>query len=88
MLTLRPISINISPIRFLKSGLVELVEEQLALFQIEAKYLEFEITESSSLSSDKQVLSTLKQLGELGIKIVIDDFGTGYASLNYLRSQN
>lgn len=83
--TLRPVSINISPIRFLKKGLVDLVKEQLQLYQIPAKYIQFEITEGSLLKSEKNVLSAMVALKELGIKIAIDDFGTGYASLNYLR---
>lgn len=83
--TLLPISINISPIRFLKKGLVELVKLQLQLFQIPAKYLELEITESSLLRSQDNVHATLAGLKELGVKIALDDFGTGYASLNYLR---
>ncbi|WP_188454961.1 EAL domain-containing protein [Virgibacillus oceani] len=83
--TLRPIAINISPIRFLKKGLVDLVKMQLELFQVPAKYLEIEITEGSLLKSEKGVLSTLEGLQKLGVKIAIDDFGTGYASLNYLQ---
>ncbi|MGJ9457966.1 EAL domain-containing protein [Oceanobacillus sp. CF4.6] len=84
-ITLRPISINVSPIRFMKKGLVELVSEQLALHQIPAKYIEFEITEGSLLKDEKRVLSTLKGLRDLGVKIAIDDFGTGYSSMEYLR---
>src|SRR5699024_2869296 len=53
--TLRPISINISPIRFLKKGLVDLVKEQLERNQISAKYLWFEITESSLLKNEEKV---------------------------------
>lgn len=79
-----PISINLSPIRLLKRGLVELVEGQLALYRIPASMLEIEITESSLLKNEIGVLKTLEELRKLGIKIAIDDFGTGYASLNYL----
>ncbi|MFA1822258.1 EAL domain-containing protein [Virgibacillus oceani] len=84
-LALRPIAINISPIRFLKKGLVDIVREQLMLHQIPAKYLEFEITEGSLLKREENVLSTMAALKELGVSIAFDDFGTGYATLNYLR---
>lgn len=84
-LNLRPISINMSPIRFLRKGLVEYVKEQLDINQISAKYLEFEITESSLLKNEKMVVNTLAGLRDLGASIAIDDFGTGYASLSYLR---
>ncbi|WP_163971015.1 EAL domain-containing protein [Oceanobacillus halotolerans] len=81
---IQPISINISPIRFLKKGLVEFVQEQLKHYQIPGKYLVFEITEGSLLQNDKNVLNTLHRLRELGICLSIDDFGTGHASLTYL----
>ncbi|WP_217589810.1 EAL domain-containing protein [Lentibacillus saliphilus] len=84
-LTLRPVSINISPIHILKTGLAETIIQQLNRYDIASKYLILEITESTPLKSDKHVLSTLSQLKDLGIKIAIDDFGTGYASINYLR---
>jgi len=81
---IRPISINISPIRFMKKGLVEFVQEHLELYQLSGTYLHFEITENSLLKNGEHVLSTLKGLKDLGVKIAIDDFGTGYASLSYL----
>ncbi|MFD1849081.1 EAL domain-containing protein [Oceanobacillus bengalensis] len=83
--TLRPIAVNLSPIRFMKKGLVELVKEQLEIYSIPARYLEFEITEGSKLKSENSVLTALKGLKELGVKIAIDDFGVGYSSLSYLQ---
>src|SRR4029453_7582645 len=32
-----------------------------------------------------RAMGCLKQLPEMGVRIVIDDFGTGYSSLSYLR---
>lgn len=83
--TIQPISINISPARFMEKGLVELVKDQLAIHQIRAEFLIIEITESSPLKSEESVVNTINQLRQLGIKIAIDDFGTGYSSLQYLR---
>ncbi len=82
---LKPISINISPIRFMKSGVVELVKEQLIIHDLNPDYLCFEITENSLLRNNKLVLKTIKELKDIGIKIALDDFGTGFASLQYLR---
>ncbi|WP_175559365.1 putative bifunctional diguanylate cyclase/phosphodiesterase [Sediminibacillus albus] len=82
---LYPISINISPMRFMKKGLVELIEKNLDTFQIPAELIVLEITESTLLKNEKVVIKTLEKLGKLGIKIAIDDFGTGYASLTYLK---
>ncbi len=82
---LYPISINISPIRFMKKGLVEFVQKQLEKYDVKPHYLELEITESSLLKTDQTVLTILKELKELGVKVAVDDFGTGYSSLDYLR---
>ncbi|MGM8212808.1 EAL domain-containing protein [Virgibacillus sp. W0430] len=82
--TMRPISINISPIRFLKKGLVNVVQHHLETYNIPAKYIQLEITESTQLKNERTVLMTLQELKNLGVKIAIDDFGTGYASLSYL----
>src|SRR5690606_13049115 len=46
-LNVRPISINLSPVRLMEEGLVELVTMQLEMNHIPATYLEFEITENS-----------------------------------------
>lgn len=82
---LYPISINISPIRFMKKGLVEFVQTQLEKYDVKPQFLELEITESSLLKTDQTVLTILSELKALGIKVAVDDFGTGYSSLDYLR---
>lgn len=82
---LQPISINISPIHFLKRGLVEFVKEQLEMHDIPPQYLRFELTESSLLKNESYVLTTIKQLKMLGITIIINHFGTGQSSLDTLR---
>lgn len=83
---LKPISINISPIRFMKSGLVQLVKEQLMIHDLDPSYIRIEITENSLLRNNPQVLQTIKDLKKIGIRIALDDFGTGFASLQYLRA--
>ena len=82
-LAVRPISINLSPIRLMEGGLVELVKQQLELFSIPATLLEVEITENSLVKFDGNVLATLDGLKELGIRIALDDFGTGYSSAGF-----
>ncbi|MDN4494630.1 EAL domain-containing protein [Ureibacillus aquaedulcis] len=82
---LYPVSINISPMRFMKKGLVEFVQTQLEKYDVKPHYLQLEITESSLLKTDQTVLTILKELKSLGVKVAVDDFGTGYSSLDYLR---
>lgn len=83
--TLYPISINVSPLRFLKPGIVDVIRKELEINQIPARYIEMEITESSLLKNEQSVASTLNDLKELGVKIAIDDFGTGYSAFHYLQ---
>nr|WP_289852119.1 GGDEF and EAL domain-containing protein [Rhizobium sp. SSA_523] len=47
--------------------------------------IEIELTETSLMQDDPQVLTKLDELVERGISIAIDDFGTGYSSLSYLQ---
>ena len=79
-----PISVNLSATRFLDKDLSANIVDILEKTQIEAKYLEIEITESSLLANESIVFSVLDDLRDLGIKIALDDFGTGYSSLSCL----
>lgn len=82
--TLRPISINISPICFLQDEFVDSVKQQLATTQISPKYIVFEITENKALTEREITKNILTRLRNIGIKIAIDDYGTGYTSVQYL----
>ncbi|WP_170289680.1 EAL domain-containing protein [Cytobacillus depressus] len=80
-----PISINISPLRFLEKNLVKNIISVLEETKLDPEYLEIEITETSVLENEKVVLSTLDELKSIGVRISLDDFGTGYSSLSYLK---
>ena len=62
-----------------------MVFNALAAAALDARRLELEITESVLLQDTDATLATLRQLHDLGVRIVMDDFGTGYSSLSYLR---
>lgn len=83
-LPITPISINISPIQFLKKDLANTVVEIIQKHDIPSKLITLEITENTPLKLDKKILFSLNQLQQSGIKIALDDFGTGFASFNYL----
>ncbi|GGA23135.1 sensor domain-containing protein [Psychrobacillus lasiicapitis] len=80
-----PISVNLSANRFLERSLITNVKQILEETNLESKYLEIEITESSLLENEKVVFSVLEELKRLGIKVALDDFGTGYSSLSSLK---
>ncbi|WP_313893736.1 EAL domain-containing protein [Psychrobacillus sp.] len=83
-LPLIPVSVNLSATRFLERDLITNIMETLKQTNLEAQYLEIEITESSLLENEEIVFSILDDLKSLGIKIALDDFGTGYSSLSTL----
>ncbi|MBN3909625.1 MAG: EAL domain-containing protein [Nostoc sp. NMS1] len=79
------ISVNLSARQFEQPYLVEIVNQILEETELEASYLELEVTESFLMSDIERSVKTLKQLQQLGICLALDDFGTGYCSLNYLK---
>ena len=80
------LAVNLSPVQFRNGrNLVEQVETALRSSALAPRRLELEITESVLLADDENVLLTLKQLKDLGVRIALDDFGSGYSSLSYLR---
>ncbi len=52
---------------------------------LEARFLEFELTESAVMQDAEQSAFILQQLSDLGVRLSLDDFGTGYSSLSYLQ---
>jgi len=82
----RPISISVNlSARQLDSSIVSQVKDALLRSQLEPGYLVLEITETTLMSQEETVLSRVKELRALGVRIAIDDFGTGYSSLGYIR---
>ncbi len=79
------LAVNLSPVQFRTSNLVDVVTDALVASGLSPERLELEITESVLLQKDAGNLAVLHQLKSLGVWIVLDDFGTGYSSLSYLR---
>jgi diguanylate cyclase (GGDEF)-like protein len=78
------VAVNLSPLQFKKSSLVEVVTCALTEAGLSPERLELEITENVLIDAPLDVLRTIRQLKTLGVSIVLDDFGTGYSSLSYL----
>ncbi len=79
------VSVNISPTQFRHPRFIDQVIETLSAFDVAPSRLEIEVTESVFAGKDDTVLTAMKRLKELGLKIALDDFGSGYSSLSYLR---
>jgi diguanylate cyclase (GGDEF)-like protein/PAS domain S-box-containing protein len=80
------IAVNLSALQFRNGDLVDIVQSALDEHGLPPQRLELEITEALVLDRGERVLSTLRTLRAMGIRISMDDFGTGYSSLSYLRS--
>lgn len=77
-------AVNLSPKQFRQPLLVETIAAILAETQLDARYLELEITEGALMDNSQATIDILRRLKDLGVFIAIDDFGTGYSSLEYL----
>ncbi|MGP1373474.1 MAG: putative bifunctional diguanylate cyclase/phosphodiesterase [Almyronema sp.] len=78
-------AINLSPLQFQQSDLVQQIRTALEQTGLDARYLELEVTESLAMENAAQTLHLLQELHQLGVSLALDDFGTGYSSLSYLR---
>ena len=79
------VAVNLSPVQFMKSTLLDSVQVALEVSGLAAHRLELEITESVLMQNSVATLDTLHKLRARGMRISMDDFGTGYSSLSYLR---
>ncbi|SDX82982.1 diguanylate cyclase (GGDEF) domain-containing protein [Paenibacillus sp. CF384] len=78
------ISVNMS-IRIFESQLLfEMVDDALRASELQGHYLELEITESIAKSDMNDIVSQLRSIRDLAVKVSLDDFGTGYSSLGTL----
>ena len=77
------ISVNVSSTQFEQVNFIQIVSEILSDVQLEAKYLELEITETNAMDNVEQNFVKMKKFKDMGVRISIDDFGTGYSSLSY-----
>ncbi len=79
------VAVNLSPLQFSQTNLVERILALLQQHAVSNTQLELEITETTMMTNLAKTIETLNQLVDAGIAISIDDFGTGYSSLAYLK---
>ncbi len=80
------VSINISPKQLLNPHLIDSISNALVRYGLSPRRLEIEITENIFIQNHALMLSALRKLKTLGLRMALDDFGTGYSSLNLLRT--
>jgi diguanylate cyclase (GGDEF)-like protein/PAS domain S-box-containing protein len=80
-----PVAVNLSPRTLGQSGLVGVVRSALEDTDVPAGHLTLEITENAFPENTRVLSATLRQLGDLGVRLSVDDFGTGWSSLSKLK---
>jgi diguanylate cyclase (GGDEF)-like protein/PAS domain S-box-containing protein len=79
------LSVNFSARQFQQSTFITDVAHILKETNLDPRWLELELTESSIMKDPEEAIEKLHELKLMGISVAIDDFGTGYSSLNYLK---
>lgn len=80
-----PVSLNASPIEFLRDNYAETFLQRLLMFRIPHHLIELEVTEHAfNKHGSKYVLRALQMLKEMGIRIALDDFGTGHSAFTHI----
>jgi diguanylate cyclase (GGDEF)-like protein/PAS domain S-box-containing protein len=74
-------NVNLSGKQLERDDVVERVAEILHRTEMDPTQLKLEITESVMMAGISQIITKMKQLKALGVKLALDDFGTGYSSL-------
>jgi diguanylate cyclase (GGDEF)-like protein len=79
------VAVNLSARSFLDAQLAVEIPRLLEKWDVDAKLLELEITESMLMLDPGRAQATLERLSRIGLTLSVDDFGTGYSSLANLK---
>jgi diguanylate cyclase len=80
------VAVNVSARRLLDLAFPDEVGGLLARWEVPARLLVVEITESAIMADPEHAMQILGRLNQMGVGLSIDDFGTGYSSMAYLKS--
>ncbi len=80
-------AINMSIRAFEDQAGLKRLTDLLDRYQIPARSIELEITESAIAADPDRALSVMSLLAENGIRLSIDDFGAGYTSIGALKNR-
>src|SRR4051794_2147858 len=79
------VAVNLSARSFLDAQLAVEIPRLLAKWDVDARLLELEITESMLMLDPGRAQAVLERLSRIGLTLSVDDFGTGYSSLANLK---
>jgi len=79
-------AINLSFRQFQDNQLLATLSRLIDERGVDARWLEFELTETAVMRRSDLVRQTMDALGRLGVRFSLDDFGTGFSSFVHLNS--
>jgi EAL domain-containing protein (putative c-di-GMP-specific phosphodiesterase class I)/ActR/RegA family two-component response regulator len=80
-----PVAVNLSALQFRETNVLNIISGALEDYGLDPRWLDVELTESLVMHDPEAAQQTMRQFGQLGLRISLDDFGTGYSSLAYLK---
>lgn len=83
-----PISVNVSMVDIDQMDVADTLTGLLNEYDVNARLLQAEITESAVARNLSKVESTIRKLHADNIAVLMDDFGSAYSSLNMLKDIN
>ena len=83
-----PISVNVSMVDIDQIDVADTLTGLLNEYDVDARLLQAEITESAVARNLSKVESTIRKLHADNIAVLMDDFGSAYSSLNMLKDIN
>lgn len=79
-----PVSCNFSLYEFFSRNFFDVIVDTLKKYQVPARLIEIEITETTTQVNQFLSLSVIKKLKDYGIRVLMDDFGVGYSQISAL----
>ena len=83
-----PVSVNVSMMDIDQMDVADVIGGLLNEYDVDARLLRVEITESAMAKNLSMVKDTIRKLHARGIMVLMDDFGSAYSSLNMLKDIN
>ena len=83
-----PVSVNVSMMDIDQMDVADVIGGLLNEYDVDARLLRVEITESAMAKNLSMVKDTIRKLHARGIVVLMDDFGSAYSSLNMLKDIN
>ncbi|WP_420476589.1 EAL domain-containing protein [Noviherbaspirillum sp. ST9] len=79
------VAVNLSAKQLSDNRLADNIDAILAETELDAQYLELEVSESAVMADPERAIGVLNKLRDRGISIAMDNFGIGNSSLAYLK---